>query len=405
MNKQRTIATGLCLTIGFLFGFAVNSASHIPVLLYLADFISLFKAEWLAAISGFAAFIVAIFALWHSTLKSPDIKICEEPKFELKRSKDESNHYIPHRFWFEPVRLVYLNHGPRAGAFMPRIEFSCSKEFKRFFRSFYCPLKVDDKPLEKMTYVPIRDRECLIVGVVDSYVEFCDWKKDFDSKPVNEDEIAGVLCQADQHNKQQFSNFCSILKPGMRLGRIDIWSRQTTLGWKLQMVMKEKNHFPNLDGGVIDEESVDNFQSYLKRWDNINPNCILGEIRDIKKNIEKELESPLHANFSSLINPEELTPLQEGILNSWKSRCEGHEPKKKIAEFLIRSMKLDSDFSMYEAEVRKFNRALEISRDSIRDSLSVSVKAMRDPLKNKTGNLLRRIRTLLNILESCLSKL
>lgn len=344
--------------------------------------------------------IIAIFEL-SQRLRGPDIKICEKPEFVLEKiAKDSFNYYIPDRFRFAPTRLVCLNHGPRTGAFRPEIKFNCSKEFRPFFKRHYCSLKTDGKPLEETTYIPIRDQECLIVEV-DSYVEFLDWKKNFDFKPVKPERIKDVLCQADQHNKQRFSDFCSILKPGMRIGRIDIRSRQTTRGWKFQTVMKEKNHFPNLDGGVIDEELVGNFQSCLKRWDDIEPSKILEEVREIEKDLGKELYTPLDSNFRGLFL-EELTSLKYDILASWKRKCEGHEAKKAIADFLIRSTNLDVDFSKYEPEVSKVNRMIELNREILSPQVSADIEKMRDPLRMETTDLMVKVQNLQGILVSCI---
>ncbi len=341
-----------------------------------------------AIIAIFTAFtvIIAFFEL-SQRLRGPDIKICEKPEFVLDRiPQDYFNHFIPDRFGFTPTRLVYLNHGPRTGAFRPNIEFNCSKEFRPFFKMHDYSLKIDGKQLEKTTYVPIRDKECLIVEV-NSSLKFCDWKKNFDFKPVKPDRIKDVLCQADQQNKKRFSDFCSTLKPGMPIGRIDIRTRQTIRERIGRIVMKEKKNFPNLDGGVIDEELVGNFQSCLKRWDDIEPDYILKRVGEIQKDLNKELYEPLEMNFKRFFGVSELTspeyrPLKYDLLSNWTRTYEGYETKKDIADFLIRSMELDTQFSEYEAEVRKVNGLMELNLEIFSAQVSVEIEKMRESFKN-----------------------
>ncbi len=354
-----------------------------------------------AIIAIFTTFtvIIAVVELSHR-LGGPDIKICEKPEFVLEKISKDSFNYIPDKFRFAPTRLVYLNHGPRTGAFRLDIEFNCSKEYRPFFKRHYYYFKTDGKPLEKTTYIPIRDKECLIVEV-NSYLKFCDWKKNFDFKPEKPDRIKDVLCQADQQNKQRFSDFCSTLKPGMPIGRIDIRSRQTIRERIGRIVMKEKNHFSNLDGGVIDEELVGNFQSCLKRWDDIEPSYILEEVREIAKDLDK-LHADLYTNFRRLMDVEDLTSLSYNLLSSWKRKYEGYKTKEGIADFLILSMNLDIDFSKYEADVSKVNRMIELNREILSPEVSADIERMRDPLKMKTSDLIKKVQELQGILISCI---
>jgi len=402
MHRLRTIATGIaCLVIGFLSGFVVNDVLRISVISYIINFISTLNAEMIAAVAGSLAFIVATLTLWYSTLKSPDIRICEEPEFLLKEiSKDTFDHHILDRFWFNPTGLVFANYGPRAGAFRPEIKFSCSKELEPFFKMYTCHFKIGDAQLEKTMYAPIRDKECLIVKV-DLYVDFCDWKKSFDSKLVEQDGIKDVLCQADQENKQRFSKFCSILKPGMYIGRIDIRARQTTRNKIFGTEMRERDHFVGLDRGLINEELIGNFQSCLKRWDDIEPSYILDEVREIAKDLDN-LHAPLYSNFRRLMGAEELTSLNYDLLRSWKGKYEGYETKRAIADFLIRRTKLDVDFSKYEPDVSKVNRMIEVNREFLSPEVSADIKKIGDPLKKKTSDLIEKVQKLQGILNSCI---
>jgi len=403
MNRLRTSVTGLvCFVIGFLLGFVVNDSLHIPLMSHLIKIISTLNAEWITAFTGSLAFIVATLTLWYSTLKSADIKICEKPEFTLEKiSKDSFNYYIPDTFRFAPTRLVFLNHGPRAGAFMPEIKFNCSEKLRPFFKRHSCYLKLDDKNLEKSMYLGIREKECLIIEV-SLMVEFHDWKEYFDSGPVEPERIRDVLCQTDQRNKQRFSNFCSILEPKMFIGKIDIRTRQTTRSKIFWTGMEEKSHFMGLGGGLVDEELIGNFQSCLIRWDDIKPNPILERIPDVEKDLEKELLTPLYDNYRRLKDYEQLDSLRPVPLDSWMRSCEGHGVKKDVANFLIRSMNLDSSFSKYNAEVNKFNKAMELYRQISPGKPAVGDDKRMDPLIDMSSDLIKKVEELRGVLRSCL---
>jgi hypothetical protein len=298
--------------------------------------------EWIAATFAFAALTVSLLSLWYTSLKGPDIVLCEVPRFsQRKTSSDIFDRFIPHELYSE-AHLLFLNNGTVSGVLRLEARFEPTTELKPFFERANLSFVVGDKS-HQATVPPISLREkesCMVV--VQISVEFVNWKRHFDSEPVPKDEIHDALCSADIMNKRRFHDFCAVLKPGMHIGKVNIESRQTVRSGLSGTKMTHKNLVADLSIGVIDEELVHNYGTSATRWDAIDPSAILTELRGIHDDLGRLVLDPVEENLKRLMGLTQLESLKTDLSLAMKRRFEGYHDQAAIIEFVMRSTGLDS---------------------------------------------------------------
>lgn len=95
------------------------------------------------------------------------------------------------------------------------------------------------------------------------------------------DEVYNVLRKADWENKRRFHDFCAVLKLGMRIGKVSIGSNQTVRTGFSGTKMIQRSLINDLSTGVIAEDLISNFRSSATKWDTVDPDAILTELRAI----------------------------------------------------------------------------------------------------------------------------
>jgi len=372
--------------------------------------ISWLAPEWITTIIAFIAFIVAVLSLWFSSLKGPDIDLCESPKFVMEKIGWENLNYIPDRIRFNPAQLIFINNGTRSGVIKLEIDFEPSEELKPFFDSADCVFKIGEKSsVGNMPHISIRERESCIIEV-EIRVDFHDWKEHFSFDPVGKEEIYNILCKADLQNYHSLSNFCSIIKPGMSTGTVFINSIQTMRKNILGTKMSRKNLVRDLPIGLIDQEFIDGFKSCLEKWDDIKPNCILMKLREISNDLPTRILSPLTENLNKLENMPllEIGDVKTDFWNDWKRRFEGYWNTRALVDFMFGSLGLESKITDFCLKANGFNQELRILKEiGLTESLEGKAKEwnlrkLAEILKEKIRDIISDIEWLQEILRKCI---
>ena len=362
--------------------------------------------EWITTIIAFIAFIVAVLSLWFSSLKGPDIDLCGSPKFIMEKIRWENLNYIPDRIRFSPAQLIFINNGTRSGVIKLEVNFEPSDEFKPFFSRAGYIFKIGEKSWsDDMPHVSMRERESCIIEV-EVRVDFHDWKEYFDSDPVSKDKIYDILCEADLVNFNRLSDFCSLLRPAMSIGKISINSVQTIRKNILWTRIGRKNLVRDLPIGSMDQEFIEGFKSCLAKWDDIKPNCILMKLEELRKDLSNYILTPLGDNLNKLGQTPRMA-LRTDFWNDWKRKWEGYTHWKALIDFILKSLGLESKIADFCLKADGFNQDLRIfeeikSTDSQqRQAKEWDLNKSAEILKNKIRQLTSEIESLQDILYRC----
>jgi len=368
--------------------------------------ISWLTPEWITTIIAFIAFTVAVLSLWFSSLKGPDIDLCEIPNFVMDKIRWESLNYIPDRIRFSPAQLIFINNGTRSGVIKLEANFEPSDEFKPFLSRAGYIFKIGEKSWsDDMPHISMRERESCIIEV-EVRVDFHDWKEYFDSDPVSKDKIYDILCEADLVNFNRLSDFCSLLRPAMSIGKISINSVQTIRKNILWTRIGRKNLVRDLPIGSMDQEFIEGFKSCLAKWDDIKPNCILMKLEELRKDLSNYILTPLGDNLNKLGQTPRMA-LRTDFWNDWKRKWEGYTHWKALIDFILKSLGLESKIADFCLKADGFNQDLRIfeeikSTDSQqRQAKEWDLNKSAEILKNKIRQLTSEIESLQDILYRC----
>jgi hypothetical protein len=358
--------------------------------------------EWIAATFAFAALTVSLLSLWYTSLKGPDIVLCEAPRFsERKTSSDIFDSFIPYELHSE-AHLLFLNNGTVSGVLRLEPHFEPTTELKPFFNKANFSFVVADT-IHEATIPPISMREkesCMVVVRVS--LEFVNWKKHFANEPLSKDAIRNVLLSADLKNKQQFHDFCAVLKPGMHIGGLNIESTQTVRSGLSGTKMTHKNLVADLSVGIIDEELVRNYRFSATKWDAIDPSAILTELGAIHDDFGRMLLDPAEQNLGKLIGVTEPGTLETDLFRAMKRRLEGHGSRAAITEFVMRSSGLDSRLVKYDANTREWNRTFNLYKENPSNKrLEETLLNDKKPLEEESAAIVAEVRQVRHILREC----
>lgn len=362
--------------------------------------------EWVTTIIAFVAFIVAVLSLWFSSLKGPDIDLCESPKFVMEKIRWENLNYIPDRIRFSPAQLIFINNGTRSGVIKLEANFEPSDEFKPFLSRAGYIFKIGEKSWsDDMPHISMRERESCIIEV-EVRVDFDDWKEYFDSDPVSKEKIYDILCKADLVNFNRLSDFCSLLRPAMSVGKVTINSVQTIRKNILWTRIGRKNLVRDLPIGLIDQKFIEGFKSCLAKWDSIEPNCILMKLEALRKDLSNYVLTPLGDNLNKLGQTPRMA-LRTDFWNDWKKKWEGYTHWKALIDFILKSSGLESKIEDLCLKADGFNQDLRIfeetrSTDSQqRQAKDWDLGKNAEIVRNKIRDIMSDIESLQEILYKC----
>lgn len=342
---------------------------------------------------------MSAFTLYYTSLKGPDIVLREEPRFIQKPiQREDFDRFIPDSFDFE-ANLTFLNNGTASGVLRIDPFFESMKELAPFFKKAIFRFGLEPNKYtwsNSMPPVPIHEKGSIVVCVALT-VDFHDWKKHFIHEPVPKEKICEILCLADSENKKRFSHFCAVLKSGMHIGMVSIKSYQTTRKKTEERILVDSQHV-----GVLDEELIGNFRSWEKRWDTIDPDAILAELRQVRECFDKELHERIEQNFKKLMGVVEIGALETDLLDAVRRRFGGYETRVAIVDFILRSTQLDSRLREYDLRTREWNRKSDLLREgSSNKNLAEILDKEMGVLREESGGLAAEIGDLLNTLQEC----
>jgi hypothetical protein len=135
--------------------------------------------EWITAPLALLALIISVLSLWYSSLKGPDMVLCEKPCFVLEEIPREAfDHYVPHTLSSE-TRLLLVNNGTVSGVLRLNISFEPTIELKPFFDKATFSFTLGPGHHEgTMPPISISEKESCMIAIRLS-VEFVNWKKYF----------------------------------------------------------------------------------------------------------------------------------------------------------------------------------------------------------------------------------
>jgi len=357
--------------------------------------------EWITAPLAFLALIISVLSLWYSSLKGPDIVLCEKPCFVLEEIPREAfDHYIPHTLSSE-ARLLLVNNGTVSGVLRLNISFQPTIELKPFFdkATFSFTLGVGHHE-GTMPPISISEKESCMIAIRLS-VEFVNWKKYFAHDPVTKDEIHNILRKADWENKQRFDDFSAVLKLGMHIGKVNIRPNQTArtgLSGKIKMV--QRSLAADLSVGVVTEDLIRNFRLSGTKWDTIDPNAILTELHEIHDHFDRLLREPLERN-SRILGGLEMSSLQTDLFQAMKNQCTGYHNRAAIVDFIMHSSGLDSRLTEYDTKTSEWNRRFSLYKENPSNNLEEALLNEKASLEKESLAIDVEILHMMQILKDC----
>jgi len=354
-------------------------------------------------LAALAASSISALTLWFTSLKGPDIILCEKPDFDFDRIPKETFERIIPNHLSCGSDLVFLNNGTLSGVLRLDAHFQPAEEMKPFLdrARFTFGLGDHQSSPEPMIPLSIPEKESRIIGVNLS-VDFHSWKKHFSHEPVSKEEIQRVLCQADKRNQQRFSDFCVALRNSKCIGKITVKSHQTSRHRIFWTTFKERILVDSQHIEVFDQELVGNFRSWEEKWNTVDPNAVLMELRSIREILEKELYERVEQNYKMLMGLQPMGQLYTNLLDETRRRFEGYEDQTAIIHFLFGSTQLDTSLQKYDHATKEWNQKLSLSREGPPNKkLEERLNTERQTLERESVCLAAAIRNLLETLKAC----
>jgi len=342
---------------------------------------------------------VSAFTLYFTSLKGADIVLPEKPQFIQKTiQREDFDRFIPDSFDFE-ANLTFLNNGTASGVLRIDPFFESMKELAPFFKKTTFRFGLEPNKYtwsNSMPPISIHEKGSVVV-YIQLTVEFHDWKKHFIHEPVPKEKIYEILCQADSENKKRFSDFCAVLKSGMHIGMVSIKSYQTTRKKTEERILVDSQYV-----GVLGEELIGNFRSWEKKWNTIDPDAILGELRQVHEYLDKELYKLVEQNLKRGMGLVEVASLETDLLDRVTRKFSRYDTRRAIIDFVLRSASLDTKLREYDLKTREWNRKLDLLReDPSNKTLEETLYKELDLLEKETGSLAVEIWNLQTMLQSC----
>jgi len=357
--------------------------------------------EWITAPLAFLALIMSVLSLWYTSLKGPDIVLCEKPSFILEEIPREAfDHYLPHKLSSE-ARLLLVNNGTVSGVLRLNISFEPTIELKPFFDKATFSFTVGAGHHEgTMPPISISEKESCMIAIRLS-VGLVNWKKYFAHDPVTKDEIHNILRKADWENKQRFDDFSAVLKPGMHIGKVNIRSNQTARTGLSGTKMVQRSLAHGLNIGVVTEDLIRNFRVSRTKWDTIDPNAILTELHAIHDHFDRQLREPVEQNVKILMGVRDIGSLQTDLFQAIKNRCIGYDSIAAILDFIMHSSGLDSRLTEYDTKTSEWNRRFRLYKENPSNNLEEALLNEKASLEKESLAIDVEILQMMQILKDC----
>lgn len=358
--------------------------------------------ESVTALLAFIAVILAILSLWFTSLKGPDIVLCNKPEFTLQKIPRQTFERIIPDELFCSGDMFFLNKGTVSGVLTLEARFEPANWLKPFFQSSRFSFKINGTQHEKsMPPISIREKESSVI-CISLYVELHDWKKYFEHAPVSEDEMRKILCDADNENKSRVHGFCAKLEPSMPIGTIGVKSYQTMRRNLFWTSIDYKDLIVDQNVGVISKDLIDGFRSCDERWDTLEPDAILMILREIHRLLEDVMYKSIEENMKKLMGIVEGRTLNTDLFDELTRKCEGYDSRMAMVDFVLRSANLESRLVEYDSRTREWNRKFNLfQEDQSNEALEEALKKEKIFLDEESGLMAVELSKVQAILQDC----
>jgi len=247
--------------------------------LYLLFLRGEFMSDWLsdpvifsAVFSAIAATVSAL-TLWFTSLKGPDIDLCNIPtKAKIENLwSGRFGEYIPNWYDLAPMQLVFSNNGSRGGVISSvSAQFQPSPGFKPLFKEFTSSDELQWPGVVDSSYrqlpVSIREGDNCVIQFKGT-LSTLDWKDNLQIGKVSDiSNVRKIVEESLKYNYEQFTNFLRFLESGDPFGTMTLYTTSTSRRW-LRTRLETKKLTEEIEiANTFDAVTVNAFKSCLKDW-------------------------------------------------------------------------------------------------------------------------------------------
>jgi hypothetical protein len=288
--------------------------------------------------------------LWFSHLKGPDIKLCQSPEVKLKDWSEEIlsqwvlKDYVPFLLALEPINLVFINSGSRAGVISSvKATFEPNEVFKPFYRDVFVRVTVGE------TYggLPksVEEGDAFVVNLsVD--IEVINWKREFRLEEIQDiSNLRDAFTKSVELDKDDFAKFVNLFRSKAPLGilRVSmIYSTRRSLKTKEIAKVKVENSC---------ELAIKGLEKMLESWDTASAvNDLLTRLSDFPYEIIRRLDQNLQIIRSGV---------RGGVVDINDS-VKKLQDKKSIERLVFAKEKLIDEIDGLHERIKAYNHACQL---------------------------------------------
>ena len=265
----------------------------------------------LAAIFSAIAAAVSALTLWFTSLKGPDIELVNtlSPKIQVEDTPlDRFVEYVPRWFALEPIELVFVNNGSKAGMITAlRVDFRPSREFEPFFEELSSEVEIELPKPKQADYptqgvpVSIREGDNSVMSVKCT-VYTIRWKDPRFQDIPEGSNIRALIQGTLEANRQKLASFLNFLHSGKPLGNLTLYITYSYRSW-IKIRLKMKQLVAPMEVVNSFKDAIKGYESCLKYWDNRRyrlenllrrvaqtPNIFDGRLKVILVQLDKPIE-------------------------------------------------------------------------------------------------------------------
>ena len=221
--------------------------------------------------SAIAATVSAL-TLWFTSLKGPDIDLCNIPEAKIENPGSERfRGYIPYWFDLAPMLLVFSNNGSRGGVISSvSAQFQPSQGLKPFLKEFRSSNELQwpgvGDPSYRQLPVSIREGDNCVVRLKCTLFTL-DLKDNLLIGQVSDiSNVRRIVEESLKYNYEQFTNFLRFLESGDSFGTMTLYMTFTSRRW-LRTRLETKKLAEEIEiANTFDTSTVNAFKSCLKDW-------------------------------------------------------------------------------------------------------------------------------------------
>jgi hypothetical protein len=320
----------------------------------------LFDPAIFSAVFSAIAAAVSALTLWFTSLKGPDIDLCNIPtKVRIENPCSEQfREYIPDWFDVAPMQLVFSNNGSRGGVISSvRAQFQPSPGFKPFFKEFTSSDELQWPGVADSSYrqlpVSIREGDNCVIRFKGT-LSTLRWKNNLQIDQVSGiSNVRKIVEESLKYNYQQFTNFLKFLESGEPFGTMTLYMTSTSRRW-LRTRLETKKLAKEIEiANTFDTLTVIAFKSCLEDWNLKSsrleeylqriPNLFDNFIEQLKQNNTRLSQEIARGRIYSLLNLED----------QWKQMA---QQSTEVSSIIVsRETDISEILRSVTSETKKFN--------------------------------------------------